>query len=76
VNRCPMEPAGGAPAPQVSQFRICDLHMPDILPILGMPTLQPPPRSDEVDAGLTEEPSAATLDAVIKMLGEADVSHL
>lgn len=53
--------------------------MPDMLPILGMPTLEPPPRSNyeaDVDAGSTEQPSAATLDGVIKMLGEADVSHL
>lgn len=60
-------------------FRLNDLHAPNILPILGVPTVPPPPRDfyeDEVDPTGSEKPSAATLDAVINLLGEADVSKL
>lgn len=69
----------GDQAPSFPSFRICDLHSPNILPILGVPTVPPPPRDfyeDEVDPAGSEKPSAATLDAVIKMLEEADVSKL
>lgn len=69
----------GGSGDKAPSFRICDLHSPNILPILGVPTLPPPPRDfyeDEVDPTGCQKPSAATLDAVIKMLGEADVSKL
>ena len=66
-------------ANRAPEFRINDLHCPDILPILGVPTIAPPPRSsyeDETGLLTPEKPSAATLETVIKMLGQADVSQL
>jgi hypothetical protein len=70
---------GSCKGDQAPSFRLNDLHAPNILPILGVPTVPPPPRDfyeDEVDPTGSEKPSAATLDAVIKMLDEADVSKL
>ena len=60
-------------------YRISDLHSPDILPILGIPTIPPPAFSSlqsAVGAPDAEKPNAGSLDAVIKMLKEANVSAL
>lgn len=70
---------GSPEGPSAPAFRITDLHSPDILPILGIPTIAPPALSSlDNDAGAAdaEKPAAVTLDAVIKMLGEANVSAL
>ena len=69
-----MEPSKGAEAPK---YRVCDLHCPDIFPILGVPTITPPLReTHHDDADANEISDEATLDQVIKMLEEADVSKL
>jgi len=70
---------GSQSGDKAPSFRLNDLHAPNILPILGVPTVPPPPRDfyeEEVAPTTSENPSTATLDAVIKMLGEADVSEL
>ena len=60
-------------------FRLTDLHKPDVLPILGVPVIAPPPRGsqDDVTCDLEgTEVSASTLDQVIKHLQKVDVSEL
>ena len=59
-----------------ASLRITDLHQPDVLSIITIPVPSAPERAAHEDTKAPEKPSAATLDAVIKLLRGADVSSL
>jgi hypothetical protein len=59
------------------EYRLTDLHQPDLLPIFRLPTLPPPPRTEDVTTVTgKDQPPAATLQSMIELLQAADTTSL